>query len=260
MITLYEIPLSPYAQKVKLALLEKNLEFATVVPNLDAPDEEFLALSPRLQVPAFVDEDVRLFDSTIILEYIEDRWVHCPLLPVTAAERARVRLLEEICDTHYDAVNWSVAEIMVFKRADGELAGRILTHAKRQIEALNTRLERELATRPWLNGEQCGYGDLVAYPFVQGAAALGSKPAPNSRLSSWLDSMRARPSAQRVRQDIIDSLPAFASRPKDVTAGVHRREYRDHRLEWMLRHEGIEIVLAGLQAQNIRFSRDICQS
>jgi glutathione S-transferase/RNA polymerase-associated protein len=259
MVTLYEIPLSPYAQKVKLALLEKGIEFTTVVPNIDAPDAEFLALNPRLQVPAFVDEDVRLFDSSVILEYIEDRWMQAPLLPVTAAERARVRLLEEICDTHYDAVNWAVAEIMVFKRAEGELAGRMLAHAKQQIDELNARLERELATRPWLNGDQCGYGDLVTYPFVNGAASLGSKPPPNSRLSSWLYSMRARPSAQRVKEDIVASMPVFANRAKEVAEGVHRREYRDHRLEWMLRNDGLDIVLAGLQARNIRFSRDICE-
>jgi glutathione S-transferase len=257
MVTLYEIPVSPYAQKVKLALLEKGIEFSAQVPNVDSPDPEFVAMSPRLEVPAFVDDDVRLFDSSIILEYIEDRWPSQPLLPKAPAERARVRLLEEICDTLYDAINWGVMEITAFKRAEGEHAAALLATARSQVAGLNARLERELENRSWLNGEQFGFGDVVTYPFVNGAASQGNKPAPGSKLESWLKAMRARPSAQRVKQDIIASLPSFVNRPKDVAEGRHRREYRDHRIDWMLRSGGVDIVVAGIRADNIRFSREL---
>jgi len=257
MVTLYEIPISPYAQKVKLALLEKNVAFDAQLVDIDHPAAEFLAASPRLEVPVFVADEVRLFDSSVILEYLEDRWPESPLLPPQAAERARVRLIEELCDTAYDAVNWGVAEISLFNRAQGELAQRILATAKEQTAGLNARLERELEGRPWVNGERCGYGDIAAYPFVNSAAALGNKPAPGSRLEAWLKSMRARPSAQRVKADIVASMAAFASRPKDVAEGRHRREYRDHRLDWMIRSGGLEIVTAGIEANNIRFSQEI---
>lgn len=257
LITLYEIPVSPYAQKVKLALLEKGLEFVAKIPNMDAPEPAFLAASPRLEVPALVDDQVTLFDSSIILEYLEDRWPERPLLPKGAVERARVRVLEEVCDTLYDAVNWGVAEIMMFQRASGEQADKMLAVAREQVAGLNARLERELEGREWLNGASFGYADVVAYPFVSGAMALKNKPAAGSRLSAWVTAMRERPSAQRVRQDIIATLPQFANRPKEIADGHHRREYRDHRLDWMLRSGGIEIVLAGIRANNIRFSRDL---
>ncbi|HKP57885.1 MAG TPA: glutathione S-transferase family protein [Polyangiales bacterium] len=257
MVTLYEIPLSPYAQKVKLALLEKGIAFSAKLPDLVALDSEFAALSPRLEVPVFVDDEVRLFDSSVILEYLEDRWPEPALLPRGAAERARVRTLEEICDTLYDAVNWGVSEIVVFKRAEGDAAARMLARAKQQVDGLNARLERELANRAWFNGESIGYGDVAVYPFVNGAAALGNKPLAGGRLEAWLKTMRSRPSAQRVKQDVIDTLPQFTSRPKDIAEGRHRREYRDHRLDWMLRSGGLQIVLAGIQADNIRFSHEL---
>jgi glutathione S-transferase len=256
MTTLYEIPLSPYAQKVKLALLEKGIEFSIELPDLDAPGE-FLALSPRLEVPVFVDDAVRLFDSSVILEYLEDRWPAPPLLPSSPAERARVRTLEEICDTVYDAVNWGVAEVMMFKRAEGPPAERLLAKATTQVQGLNALLERELGDRTWFNGEHFGYADIVVYPFVNGAASLGNKPSPDSKLSAWLKTMRGRPSAGRVKADILTSLSSFSNRPKDVAEGRHRREYRDHRLDWMLRSGGLDIVLAGIEANNIRFSRDL---
>ncbi len=256
MITLFDVPLSPYAQKVKMALLEKGVAFETKVPDLVEPDPEFVALSPRLEVPVLVDGDVKLFDSSVILEYIEDRFTEVPLLPAMPAERARVRLIEEMCDTAYDAVNWGVAEVTVFGRATGDAAERLLAMARTQVNALNERLEKELSTRPWLNGEAFGFGDVVAFPFVNGAAALGNKPAPGSGVERWLKAVRGRPSAARLKADIIESMPQFMNRPKEIAEGKLRRQYRDHRLDWMLRSGGLDIVLEGIRNNTIRFSLD----
>src|SRR5215472_18531063 len=121
MIVLYEHPLSPYAQKVKIALAEKGVAFESRLPDLLGGNlGEFLPLNPRLEVPTLVDGDVAVFDSTIILEYVEERWPNPPLLPVGAAERARVRMLEELCDTYCEAINWAIFESRVFQRATGE--------------------------------------------------------------------------------------------------------------------------------------------
>src|SRR4030095_6118532 len=139
MVVLHEHPLSPYAQKVKIALAEKGITFESRLPDiLGGNVGEFAALNPRLEVPALVDGDVAIFDSTIILEYLEDRWPTPPLLPASPAERARVRMLEELCDTYYEAINWAIFEIRVFQRATGELAARLATRAARQRAACNT--------------------------------------------------------------------------------------------------------------------------
>ncbi|HEX4341609.1 MAG TPA: glutathione S-transferase family protein [Polyangiaceae bacterium] len=256
MITLFDIPLSPYAQKVKMALLEKGVVFEAQIPDLDEPDPDFVALSPRLEVPAYVDGEVRLFDSSVILEYLEDTFRETPLLPEKPAERARVRLIEEMCDTAYDAVNWGVAEVTVFSRATGDVAERLLTMARTQVTALNDRLEHELVGRQWLNGDAFGFGDVVAYPFVNSAASLGNKPVPGSKLEGWLKAVRGRPSAVRLRDDVIATLPRFMNRPKDIADGKARRQYRDHRLDWMLRSGGLDIVVDGIRNGTIRFSID----
>src|SRR5262245_47817876 len=123
MVVLYEHPLSPYAQKVKIALGEKGVAFESRLPDiLGGNIAEFAPLNPRLEVPTLVDGEVAVFDSTVILEYLEDRWPTPALLPAGAAERARVRLLEEICDTYYEPINWAIFELRVFQRATGELA------------------------------------------------------------------------------------------------------------------------------------------
>lgn len=257
MITLYDIPLSPYAQKVKLALLEKGLEFRSIIPDLDSPTPEFRAASPLLEVPVLVDGDQSLFDSSVILAYLEDRWPEQALLPKSAAARAKVRTLERLCDSQYDAVNWGCAEILFFKRAEGPLAQQLLERAAQQTAGLNHRLGEMLGHEPYFNGQQFGYGDIVVLPYVQAAAGLNREPTPGSLLSGWFERVRSRPSAERVREDIRASLPEFAARPQAVAEGKHRRQYRDHRLDWMLRSGGLQIVLSGMERNDLRFSIDV---
>ena len=121
---LYDHPLSSYAQKVKIALREKGVAFEAKLPDsfgTGRQDDAFFAANPRSEVPVLIDGDVKIFDSTIILEYIEERWPDPPLLPKDAAERAFARMTEDVCDTQYEAMNWGFGELLWFKRASGAL-------------------------------------------------------------------------------------------------------------------------------------------
>jgi glutathione S-transferase len=258
MILLYEHPLSPYAQKVKIALAEKGIPFTTRLPDfVGGQDEAFAAASPRLEVPALVDGDTRVFDSTIILEYLEDRWPAPPLLPESPAERARVRMLEDLGDTYYEAINWAAMEVRIFRRATGELAERLLARVAEQIAGANGWLARQLGDRPWFTGATFGWGDLAVVPHVHAAALGGTPPPPGSALAGWLDRARGRPSVSAALAAAEQSLAGFEMIPQLVESGAFKREYRDHRLEWMLRSGGLDVVLDGLRRGNIRFSAEL---
>jgi len=130
---LYDHPLSPYGQKVKIALFEKGVEFEGKLPNAIGSgqvDATFAAANPRGEVPALLDGDAAIFDSTVILEYIEDKWPTPALLPVTPIERARVRMLEDVMDTHFEAITWALSEIRNFGRAEGAEAERLALKAR----------------------------------------------------------------------------------------------------------------------------------
>jgi glutathione S-transferase/RNA polymerase-associated protein len=258
MIVLYEHPLSPYAQKVKIALAEKAVPFESRLPDLLGGDlGEFLPLNPRLEVPTLVDGDDAVFDSTIILEYVEERWPNPPLLPVGAAERARVRMLEELCDTYYEAINWAIFEIRVFQRATGDLAQRLEARAASQRAGCNAYLERALGARPYFNGDTFGWGDLAVVPFVHAAAITGAPPAEGSALAAWHARVVERPSVASTLQAATQSMAGFEMLPQLVASGQFRREYRDHRLEWMLRSGAVDVVIDGIRNGNIRFSREL---
>ncbi|HXV01215.1 MAG TPA: glutathione S-transferase family protein [Caulobacteraceae bacterium] len=257
MIRLFEHPLSPYAQKVKIALREKGVDFEAALPGglgAGGVTGEFPAANPRAEVPVLIDGAAAIFDSTVILEYIEDSWPEPALLPAGPADRARVRMIEEVMDTHYEAINWGLGEVGWFKRAEGELAATLRQSASRQTRSFYAWLERQLGERSWFNGESFGWGDIAVAPFVAASAVLGT--APTGKLAAWLAGALKRPSVATT----VSEARAFNRGSVDVAdlvaRGLFRREYRDHRLEWMIKSGGLEVVLAGLLADNIRFTAD----
>lgn len=259
MLTLFEHPLSPYVQKVKIALREKGIPFQVMTPTgigSGGAGGDFVDANPRAEVPAVIDGDVRIFDSTVILEYIEDKWPSPTLLPATPAERARVRMIEDVMDTQFEAINWALGEIHRFRRADGALADALIGTAAKQTAGFLAWLERTLGDRPWFGGDTFGRGDLSVVPYLNNAAGYGNGPVPGSALSGWLERVNARPSVAETAREAKASVSSLSQVAQLIESGKFRREYRDHRLEWMVKSGGIDIVLKGLEKNNIRFSAD----
>lgn len=259
MIELLEHPLSPYAQKVKIALVEKGVAFTVGMPEAigsGATPEAFRAANPRGEVPVLFVDGQPIFDSTIILEFIEDAYPDPALLPKDPLARAKARTIEEVIDTHYEAITWGLSEIANFKRATGEQAEAMQAKAGEQLARLHGWLDRQLGDAPWLNGETFGWADVCAAPFVQGAAGFGFGPAAGSGLAAWLEKVRARPSCAQSFEQARASLQAMAQVAGIVEAGLFKRQYRDYRLEWMIRSGGVDVVLKGLEKSNIRFNEE----
>ena len=260
MLKLYEHPLSAYAMKVKIALNEKSLDYETAIPegmSAGTAGGEFVNANPRAEVPTLVDGDFRVFDSTVILEYIEEKWPHPPLLPKTPAERARVRMIEDVMDTQYEPNNWGTFEVLRYQRATGELADELVACGKRNIEQLQAWLDRELGNRPWFNGEAFGWGDLSVIPYLNRSAGYGYLPPKGSKLLAWFERVNQRDSVAKVKaqmQAMLEKMPDLSQMLKN---GQVVRQYRDHRLEWMIASGGISIVLEGMQKGTIRFSRNV---
>ena len=259
MISLYDHPLSPYGQKVKIALREKGVAFETLSPGglgAGGAGGDFAQANPRAEVPTLVDGEVAVFDSTVILEYIEDAYPTPPMLPATPAERARVRMLEEVMDTHLEPVNWGLSELRWFKRATGDEAAKIEAAAARQIAGFHAWLERQLGDREWFNGSAFGWGDLAVVPFLNGSAGQGHPPPEGSRLAAWLARTNARPSVAATPAEIaaMARTSGMANVAELVEQGLFKREYRDHRLEWMIKSGGLDVVLKGIERGNIRFT------
>ncbi|MDJ0807117.1 MAG: glutathione S-transferase N-terminal domain-containing protein [Gammaproteobacteria bacterium] len=91
--TLYSDPVNPYCHRVRLVLAEKNITFEVIdIDPIDKP-EELMELNPYGTLPTLVDRDLKLYESRIIMEYLDERFPHPPLLPVDPVSRSTSRLL-----------------------------------------------------------------------------------------------------------------------------------------------------------------------
>ena len=253
---LYEHPLSSYAQKVKIGLREKGVPFTAELPEsfgTGRSDGPFFAANPRTEVPVLVDCAATIFDSTVILEYVEERWPEPPLLPREPAARAFARVTEDVCDTQYEAVNWGFGEVLWFHRATGALADRLRAQATAQTRTLQAWLAGRLGGADWFGGAGFGWADAAAAPMVNRSVHYGLAPEPGSPLSLWHARVRERPSVATTFAEFDAAAAKMAAAADLYTTGGRRREYRDHRLEWMIKSGGVEVVLAGLRDGNIRF-------
>ncbi|HTR88297.1 MAG TPA: glutathione S-transferase family protein [Reyranella sp.] len=254
---LYEHPLSSYAQKVKIALREKGLKFDVETPqalgsgNSTGP---FADASPRLEVPSLIDGDARIFDSTIILEYLEDKHPTPALLPRDPLKRAEARMIEDVCDTLYEAINWGLSEIRWFKRAEGRLADDMKAKAASQTRELLGWLAGKLGKGPWFGGETFGWADLSVAPYLNRSVHYGIGPHEDSPLKAWHKRLCERPSVAQTFKEFEAATQGMGNAAERLASGAIRREYRDHRLEWMMKSGGVQIVLDGLAKNNIRFT------
>ena len=90
--TLFSSPTCFYSHRTRLVMAEKSVNIEIVnVEGSDMP-EDLLDLNPYHSVPTLVDRDLVLYDSRVIIEYLDERFPHPPLMPVDPVTRAQFRL------------------------------------------------------------------------------------------------------------------------------------------------------------------------
>ncbi len=90
--TLFSKPTCIHSHRARLVLAEKNINIE--ITSVDGPElpEDLMDLNPYHTVPTLVDRDLVLYDSRVIIEYLDERFPHPPLMPVDPVTRAQFRL------------------------------------------------------------------------------------------------------------------------------------------------------------------------
>ncbi|MDO3388329.1 glutathione S-transferase N-terminal domain-containing protein [Gilvimarinus sp. SDUM040013] len=89
---LFSGPSDHYSHRVRIVLAEKGVSVDTVDVEADSKPRELADLNPYNSVPTLVDRDLSLYESKVIMEYLDERFPHPPLLPVYPVARAQSRL------------------------------------------------------------------------------------------------------------------------------------------------------------------------
>lgn len=164
--------LSPYVRKALVLLELKGVPYQVdpIVPFYG--NDEFARLSPLRQVPVLVDGELVLNDSSVICQYLEERYPAPRLYPVDIATRAQARWLEEYADSRMgQVVIWQLFNQLVIGRAvwgrepDQALLQRTYNE---DLPAIFDYLEMRLPAHGWLFGE-LSIADIAIASFMRNA-------------------------------------------------------------------------------------------
>jgi glutathione S-transferase len=193
---------SPYVRKVLVCLHWKGLayEIDPIIPFLG--DERFTAVSPLRRIPVLIDDRVTLTDSSVICQYLEDRYPEPPVYPADVADRARARWLEEFADTRMgDVFIWqlfnqvAIRPLVFGEPTDQEVLARTLAE---DIPRVLDYLESQAPADGFFCGEP-SIADVSVAAFFRNAA-----------FARWqLDAARWPRTAGLVERTF--ALPAFAA-------------------------------------------------
>jgi glutathione S-transferase len=210
--------LCPYVQRAVIALTEKGVAFERIDIDLANKPDWFLAVSPLGKTPVLLVGDVAIFESAVILEYLEETQPK-PLHPADPLRRAEHRAWIEFASAVLN-------DIAGFYAAPNEVAFKAKAS---QLEQRFARLEARVAASPWFDGENFSLVDAVFGPVfryfdvfdeIADFGILAGKP----KLARWRNALAARPS---VRAGVSADYPALL------------RDFIDRRNSW----------LSGLQAR-----------
>jgi glutathione S-transferase len=220
-------PVSPYVRKVLAVCEMKGVAYRLdpIVPFLG--DDSFSELSPLRRIPVFIDDRVCLCDSTVISEYLEDRFPAPPVLPAAPELRARARWLEEFADTRLgDVFIWRIfyeAVVLPFVFQKPRNKGKIAEAVTGQLPEVMAYLEKVAPAEGFLCGEVSLADIAVAVPFsnlrwARVEVDKGRWP----KTCAWVERTEATPALAKVTRfgDALMQTPPGGHRAALAELGV----------------------------------------
>jgi len=182
---------------VRIALSEKRIPWEPIYVNLRANEHktpEFLALNPYGKVPVLLDEGAIIYDSTVVNEYLEDRFPDRPLMPRDPLGRAAVRLWEDYGD---NAFLGPAEAIFIHNKGWRTFEPERLQQMRQQIQDVLSRLEKYLDGKKFLVRDTFTLADICFAPRIIMLDQLGTPLKPASKnVQAWIERIKERESMQ----------------------------------------------------------------
>ncbi len=165
--TLFSDPQDHYSHRVRMVLCEKGVTVDIVDVDLSHKPEELSEINPYGTLPTLLDRDLVLYKSTVIMEYLDERFPHPPLLPVYPVARAQCRLL-----MHRIELDWS-------GRVDVLMAGKgretAMDKARKELRESLAAIAPVFADRPFFMSEEFTLVDCFVAPILWRLNAMDLK-------------------------------------------------------------------------------------
>ncbi len=161
--TMYSDPRSIYSHRVRMVLAEKNITVAIEDVEPGELPEDLIELNPYNTVPTLLDRGLVLYQSRIIMEYLDERFPHPPLLPVDPVSRARSRLLQYRVDRDW----YRLADLI-----DSSGDKTILTKARKELRDSLSVTAPVFAAKPFFMSDDLTLVDCSIAPLLWRLPAL----------------------------------------------------------------------------------------
>ncbi|MEJ8845430.1 glutathione S-transferase N-terminal domain-containing protein [Variovorax rhizosphaerae] len=153
---------SPYVRKVRVVMAEKRLDYQFIKEDVWADDTTISQANPLGKVPCLImDGSEAMFDSRVIVEYLDTLSPVGKLIPQQSRERAEVKTWEALADGVMDAgILWRL-EATWAKRADGERSQAWMDRQRAKVEGGIAAMSKGLGDKPFCSGIHLSLSDIA---------------------------------------------------------------------------------------------------
>jgi len=196
--TLFSRPTDLHSHRTRLVLAEKNINIE--ITNVVAPDlpEDLMDLNPYHTVPTLVDRDLTLYDSRVIIEYLDERFPHPPLMPVDPVTRAQFRLALFRIEMDW----YSIAQ-----EAETSVDGKLGTKARKMLRESILQSMEVFGARPYFLSEEFSLVDCTIAPLLWRLPVYGIDLGKDAEpIEEYMDRVFARRSFQQSLTELEQEM------------------------------------------------------
>ena len=194
--TLFSDPICQYSHRVRIVLAEKGVTVDIEDIDPKSVTEEILEANPYGTLPTLVDRDLALYESNVVMEYLDERFPHPPLLPVYPVARAESRLWIYRIER-----DWCVLIDQIKASPDGKKADAARKEFRESLVTIAAIFEE----MPYFMSEEFTLVDCCLAPMLWRLPELGIS-LPNNRhvkpLHEYMERLFERPSFQESLTDL----------------------------------------------------------
>ena len=152
-------PFSPYSRKVRIVLTEKRIDYDFVIDNPGDAATHVPDFNPLGKIPVLVlDDDTTLFDSRVIVEYLDNASPVARLIPDDTRHRIQVRRWEALADGCTEA---GVAIVVEKRRTADKQSAEWISRQQGKVERALQAMSDELAHKSWCSGDHYNLSDIA---------------------------------------------------------------------------------------------------
>ena len=191
----YSDPADHYSHRVRIVLAEKGVSAEIISVEAGRQPPKLIEVNPYASLPTLVDRDLALWESTVVMEYLDERYPHPPLLPVYPVARANSRLL-----IHRIQRDWCALVDLILDSKTKEPAR---VQARKELRESLTGVSALFSDKPFFLSTELSLVDCCLLPILWRLPILGIElPRPAKPLLDYMERQFARETFQASLSEV----------------------------------------------------------